>query len=141
MGIYAPRWSIEEYEAREPERLNAQALQENQFYFLGLPNRTGYPDAYRALVQVEDLQKELGSRALGVRFYTTDLLPHGSGMASGVMQNNFWLPNYTLRLVMQGGNDVLVDKSYFLPYESLIDTEFKKVKEALEISDLLDNYV
>jgi len=132
---------MEEYEAYEPKRLASEKLQTNEFYFLGLPNRTGYPDAYRALVQVENLQWTLGRLALEVRYYTRDLLPYTNNTTPSKLENNYWLPNKTLELAMPDGREVRVDQGFFIPYESPLDGEFKKVKESLAISDLLDNYV
>jgi len=141
MGIYVPRWSIEEYEANEPRRLPSETLNSEQFYYLGLPNKGGHPDAYRALIQLENIQRNMSNVTFGLLFYTQDFQPYNARPVPSVTNDDYWTPQKTVRFTIQNKPTMYVSKGYFIPYDDPVDDEFKKVTEALQISHLLDNYV
>jgi len=135
MRMFAPAWSIQEYDANESSRIPADALQTEQFYYLGLPNRGGRPDAYRALVQVENLQRKVGTLALGVMYYSRDMAPLPNGAQPSTMRDDFWVPNQTLHLnfANKDKESVSINTGYFIPYEDPIDIELREVKDSLSL--------
>ena len=133
MELYTRTWSMKEYEELEPQRLTATTLEMNQFYFLGLPNRGGTPEAFRALVQLENLRHELGQLCFKVHYYTKDLTPSKVGPQTSSLQNSYWIPKGSLKLNFTNGAHAHINQGYFLPYEDQMDDELRKVFESFSL--------
>jgi hypothetical protein len=131
MSMAAFEWTAQEYKASEPTRVTIDALQTDEFYYVGMLNHGSGPEAFRAIAKVETLHRSVGKVALSVQYYSRDLQPSRSKAQPGTLPDNFWTPDSVLKLNYSNGDQGRIKQGYFLPYEDEFDKELRTVFDSL----------
>lgn len=115
---YFEHLSADEYDALLPERLQAEAVSDDQLLTLLVREHNETPDAYRLEVAVTEVKQRMASVAFKILVLDADLQPVSKPIDSSIDSDNMWSGD----LCIESATRIFfVPHGFFVPYEDTID--------------------